>query len=73
MKDYTVLLLRPDYMADEFGKDTYMAYVSAKSVAEAQEAAQHEAYKADDCCGGWEDYAVLLVIAGNHRDIKEGT
>jgi hypothetical protein len=25
MNPYTVLLLRPDYIADEFGKDTYMA------------------------------------------------
>lgn len=74
---YTVLLLRPDYVADTFGQDTYMTHVSALSVAAAQAAAQQEAAQCDnshhgDGGGGLpEDYHVLAVFEGNHNDIKE--
>jgi hypothetical protein len=80
MNPYTVLLLRPDYIADEFGKDTYMARVGAESVEQAQRAAQLEAKREDDryCTpeevelgGDPDDYAVLMVIEGHHNDIKE--
>ena len=29
MRPYTVLLLRPDYIAEPYGQDTYMAHVFA--------------------------------------------
>ena len=47
MNNYTVLLLRPDYIADEFGKDTYLAHVVANGAAEAQKLAQAEAWDSD--------------------------
>jgi hypothetical protein len=74
MKYYTVLLLRPDYLANPYGTDTYMATIRAPSVHEAELSAQIEAYTVD---GGEphegsfpDDYAVLAVIIGNHTDIK---
>lgn len=76
MKTYTVLLLCPDYVADEFGKDTYMAHVDATSVENAEDAARLEAKNADAHAGQCpteidpDDYAILMVIEGKHMDIK---
>lgn len=77
---YTVLLLRPDYQADEFGKDTYLAHAEAEDVTWAERYAQNEAMFADHptaSIGTLEmdgiypaDYAVLLVVEGHHNDIK---
>ena len=84
MKPYTVLLLRPDYIADNYGEDTYMDHVNAESVEQAQKLAQERAWAFDfppaadmgDEFEGigdvsFEDYAVLMVIEGHHNDIKE--
>ena len=84
MKKYTVLLLRPDYIADNYGEDTYMDHVNAESVEQAQAAAQKRAavfdcpeYDADNETKqeldlvNHKDYAVLMVIEGHHNDIKE--
>jgi hypothetical protein len=76
---YTVILLRPDYIADTFGQDTYMGHVEAGSVEMAQMLARREAYELDideeDRCNYApdtpEDYFVIAVIAGEHMDIKE--
>lgn len=69
MEDFTVLLLRPDYVADTFGQDTYLAHVKAPTVALAQEAAQKEAADADrEPDGG--GYFVLMVVRGLHNDVK---
>ena len=80
MNHYTVLLLRPDYLADEFGKDTYLAWVSANGVAEAMKAAQLEATLADAECwsleeiveegGSPDDYHVLFATMGHLRDMS---
>jgi hypothetical protein len=82
MKTYTVLLLRPDYVADDYGTDTYMTHVDAPTVAAAQAAAQREAVLMDyspqdepideeEILEHMPDYAVLMVIEGKHMDIKE--
>lgn len=74
LKPYTVLLLRPDYVADQFGTDTYMAHVEAGSVAEAEDMARSNAVQGDwqeGCNYDHADYAVLLVLEGHHNDIKE--
>lgn len=75
-KAWTVLLLRPDYIADDYGTDTYMTHVEAENAAAAVEAAQTEAYEADhdedereEGIGSADDYAVLLVIEGKHMDV----
>lgn len=79
MKKFTVLLMRPEYTADNYGEDTYMTHVVAESVAAAQKLAQKEAFGADDCeeeegySDNHIDYSVLMVIEGHHNDIKEPT
>lgn len=81
MKLYTVLLLYPDYVASNYGEETYLAHVTADTVPAAQEAAQREVYTAhfpnpdDDTPGGnsWQDFAVLAVFEGHINDLKETT
>ena len=77
MKKYTVLL-RPDWIADPYGQDTYLAHVEARDVQEAQETAQREAYQtnnspSDDSYDLDEaaDYFVLAVFEGHLNDLKE--
>lgn len=76
-KAYTVLLLRPDYMADSFGQDTYLTCVVARSPVGALESARAEVIELDhsDVAEFHEyhdptDYACLLLIEGEHRDIN---
>ncbi len=80
MKRYTVLLLRPDYIADDYGQDTYLAHVEAFDVLTAQETAQREAYQTDgffdgddehDPVSACADYLVLAVFEGHLNDMKE--
>lgn len=79
MKKYTVLLLRPDYIADDYGQDTYLAHVEAIDVLTAQETAQREAYQSDvppdddgyDESAYRPDYFVLAVFEGHLNDMKE--
>lgn len=71
---FTVLLLRPDYMAEEFGKDTFLTHVDATGRQDAIEAAQIDAHKFDGLGedGEPEDYAALLVLHGHHNAVPEG-
>ena len=78
---YTVILLRPDYIAGTFGEDTYMTCVEADSVLAAQTSAQTEAVLTDnegctaeeieEAVAHFDDYFVIAVIAGDHQDIKQ--
>lgn len=76
MNHFTVLLLRPDYIADEFGKDTYLAHVVATGVEDATRSAQLEAITADlddsmppeDVVP--DDYHVLFACRGHQEDLK---
>lgn len=67
---YSVLLARPDYLANDT-TDTYFTTVWGATVEAAVEAARLEAATADELeeCD-LDDYAVLLVIAGAHQDIN---
>ena len=69
MKKYTLLLLRPDYMADDFGTDTYLAQVKADSVEAAVLAAQAEVAKLDDLALSPTDYHPLITTEGWHDDL----
>lgn len=84
MKPYTVLLLYPDYASENYGEETYMTSLEAESVVQAQELAQREcaegyfssvytgeADTAGDVNSNFTDWAVLMVIEGQHADIKE--
>ena len=73
MKKFTVILLRPDYLASDdaggFGQDVYVAFVEAKNVVTAIEFAQDEVFR-DDTTDGLDpesryDYALILVLPGH--------
>lgn len=67
-KPYTVLVLRPDYMATNYGQDTFLAHVEAAGPAQAQRIARQQAADADHSGSTSEDYYVLLLIEGHHDD-----
>lgn len=74
---YTVVLMRPDYMTEDYGQDCYVALVWAKGLYEARSAGQKEAWEADndDYHGEGEppgspgDYFPLVIFEG-HQDVK---
>lgn len=73
---FTVLILRPDYVASDFGHDTYLAHVDAVSPERAEEEARMEAWVADQSpqdeegVGEPEDYHVLCVFPGHLSDLR---
>lgn len=72
MKRYTVLLLRPDYAAATYGRDTIMLHVNAKSAIGAVREARKAAEEIDDHCnspGEGDNYYPLLVADGHIYDI----
>ena len=69
MKKYTVLLLRPDHVADGFGPDTYLAQVEADSADGAVLAAQKEVTEMDDLDLSTTEYHPLITIEGWHDDM----
>lgn len=70
MKHYTVLLLRPDYVADGFGEDTYLAHVRARSPRAAIKLARQEVVRLDDLEDvKAADYHPLITTKGWHDDI----
>ena len=71
MKAFTVILLRPDYVADTYGQDTYMTTVLAESRETALAKARAEVQDADDTEeNDPTDYFCIAMIAGEHHDIN---
>jgi hypothetical protein len=64
---FTVLLLRPDYAADTYGHDTYLAYVDADTVEEAITFARADLESEVEVP---DDLHVLLVARGHIEDVK---
>jgi hypothetical protein len=71
MTKFTVLLLYPDYLADNYGEETYLAFVDADSVAEAEETAQRIVSNANEGSEP-EDFLTLFVCTGHKPDLKVG-
>ena len=73
MKQYTVLLLYPDYIADEFGKETYLAWVTAQNpeqaILEAHKQVVGRLDNTPDLVLDFEDFYPLLVVEGHHSDL----
>jgi hypothetical protein len=70
LRPYSVLLLRPDYIADVFGHDTYYTFVRAADSYSAVAVARRQVCQADFV--PWfkaDDYSVLLVLKGHHKDL----
>lgn len=70
MKPYTVVLIYPDYAAQQYCEESWTAHVNAHTVAQAQEIAQGEAMEANDCddAQGW---APVFVCEGHHFNLAE--
>lgn len=70
-KPYSVLLLYPDYMANNYGEETYYSFVSALCPEHAVEMAQRKAFleNGKDGCNYFEDFLPILVIEGHHKSI----
>ena len=70
MDKYTVILLYPDYIADEFGKETYTGWVLARTVEEAIAITQREAAQdAGRDCEAENDFLAVAVFEGHLRNI----
>lgn len=72
-KKFTVLLLYPDYVASNYGQETYMTSVAASDAKQAVSLARaemRENQKEDVGPIPDDDMFVVSVIAGEHQDIK---
>lgn len=78
LKKFSVLLMYPDYLASSEGYgETYFTCVEAKSVKDAEHKARRNCINENNWDSedveSHEDFAVVLVIAGDHKDIQSGT
>jgi len=75
MKKWTVLLLRPDYIAGTFGHDTYCGHVEAKTPSEALRISQEDACWTDNITKDEhrDDYYCLSCVEGHHQDYVDGS
>ena len=73
---YTVVLLRPDYMAEQYGTDIYVAYVKARDIKSAVAKAQKEVYRADKKYnlepGCQYDYALCVAFEDHPKVARFG-
>lgn len=74
MKKFTVLLLYPDDLADQYGEETYLAWVEAEDAPSAILKAQNEALRANGSPAGSrrEDFRPLFACAGHQPDLVAG-
>ena len=74
MNKYSVLLLYPDYIAEDYGQVTYLAHVEAEDHRIAIIQAQREASLAqgDNEEDVGEDFYPLLCIEGHHDNLVCG-
>ena len=71
-RPYTVLLLYPDYLASDYGHETYLAHVHAHTTEAAIRFAQNEVASAgDNGLDSAPDFHVLAVFAGHQIDIAD--
>ena len=66
---YTVLLLRPDYVAANYGADTFLAHTRALNAEVAVEQAARAAAARDGQQDRSGDYHPLITLEGWHSDI----
>lgn len=72
-KPYSVLLLYPDYLANNYGEETYYTYVRASAPAEAVTAAQKEVADVNGAEDSAADFLPLLCIEGHHEPLPVGS
>lgn len=73
MKKFTVLLLYPDYLATQYGEETYLSHVMADDVTAAVKHARKDAFWVNrpDATDGT-DFKVLFVAKGHVNNLFAG-
>lgn len=71
VEKYSLLLLRPDYMAENYGTDTILMHVEAETPLEALGKATTMAAKIDEVDNP-DDYYCLLCAEGWIKDLSDG-
>ena len=71
--DYTVLMMLPEYLTNQYGEETFMDHTTAPTVAEAQDRAQKQAAfslgeEAEDI--NPQDFLVIFACEGHVADVK---
>lgn len=69
---FSVLLLYPDYVADDFGSDTFFTHVEQPTIADAIKSAQEDAASQveQEPPSDPNDWFPLLVLYGWHDDVN---
>lgn len=75
LKEYTVLLLCPDFLAEDFGTDKYVTAVAARGPTDALRRARKEICSAFEAEEGYtvddpESFGAIAVFAGAHKDLN---
>ena len=75
MKNYTVMLMYPDYIAENWGEDTYLAHVEAttprSAVRKARDAFDQALVESDgEGMNDLTDAAVVCCFEGHHKDLN---
>ena len=73
LRSYSVLLLYPDYMAENYGQDTFLTTVKAQGPEQALEQARQEAAESygNSELQDPQDMHLLLLCEGEITDIKD--
>ena len=73
MKTYTVILLYPDGMCENYGQETYMTSVRAKDPEQALKRARAEVCQSndeDEDAADPFDFFCIAVMEGDHADVN---
>ena len=71
MKPYSVLLLYPDYISDNFGHETYYDFVGARGVKSAIKEARRRCIATNDLdLDSPDDLHALLVVEGHQKGLN---
>ncbi len=73
MKKYSVLLLYPDYIAENYGEETYLAHVFGINPSTAVVHARIECAESNEIIEDvydLEDFKVLAMFKGHHVDLS---
>lgn len=69
---YTVLLILPDYIANQYGEEYYSAWVKARTPKAAAHKAQLLATEAMPEANDPADFLVVATYSGNHPNLYSG-
>jgi hypothetical protein len=74
-RNYSVLLLYPDYLSENYGQETYFTHVKSKTPEDAVEAARENAFIANKkSANDPHDFLPLAVMRGHielERDVRD--